>query len=183
MLHGRGARKMRPMTHPLPRLLQRVALAGVASLALGLLAAGSASANTPMKIVADSGSTFLIHDDELFAPERRYFNLSGTVFGTLGAGNANFTHKLARCHGGEVRGELNVQAYRWSNSEVATVTAWVDLYEGISCATTDFDGQSPLETFTLKIGQTHKVQLDSKNYNESAWDMADATITFRALAA
>ncbi|MBE2318115.1 hypothetical protein DVA67_019190 [Solirubrobacter sp. CPCC 204708] len=168
------------------KILPRIAALMLASAAIAFTMAGTASANTPMMIVADGGSTMKIHDDENVAWEAtmweyKTFSLSGLVFGTLGAGNAVFNHKHARCWGNEVRGELIVDAHRWSNTNAATITAHIDLYEGASCSTTDHDGQSPFVTFTLKPGEARTVQLRADNNDEGDADHAAAKVTFRAV--
>jgi len=150
---------------------------------LTLAGAATASANTAMKIVAEPDSDFSLADDEWWEPELRRWSLNGTTFGYLGAGNANFKYKYVRCLGGEVRGELIIDAYRWSSATAATVTAHLDLYEGTSCSTTDFEGQSPNLTFTLKIGETKRVNTSVWNDVEGAHDFAAFDIYFRAMAA
>jgi hypothetical protein len=150
--------------------------------ALALLGAGTASANVPMKVVLDAPSTFLLEDEEWSGFEKQKWNLAGTTVGTLGAGNGVFNYKYVRCVGGEVRGELFIDGYRWSNTNTATITAHIDLYEGASCGTADLDGQTEFFTFTLTPGGYGRMlYLTAKNEDEDAEDAAEIMAQIRAL--
>ena len=151
--------------------------------ALALLGAGTASANVPMKVVLEAPSTFTVVDEGWWSGwESQTWNLAGTTVGTLGAGNAVFHYKYVRCVGSEARGELFIDAYRWSNTNTATITAHVDLYEGASCATADLDGQTEFKTFTLTPGGSAKwLALTAKNEDEDAEDAAEIRTIVRAL--
>jgi hypothetical protein len=162
------------MNRLLPTLLTAAALV--------LLGAGTASANVPMKIVLDAPATFLIEDAEWSGFQKQKWNLAGTTIGTLGAGNGAFNYKYVRCAGGEVRGELFIDGYRWSNTNTATLTAHIDLYEGASCATDDLDGQTEFFTFTLTPGGYGRtLYLTAKNEHEDAEDAVEIIAGIRAL--
>jgi hypothetical protein len=143
--------------------------------------AATASANVPMKIVAEGGSNVFAQDHEIFSANETFTkNIAGTTFGTLLAGSGSFSKKITACAGDEVRTELIVDGYRFSGSDTATVTAHVDMYEGASCATTDFDGQSKFVSVTLKPGETKKVYVQTWS-TEVGGDFGSATVTFHAL--
>ena len=88
---------------------------------------------------------------------------------------------MPACAGDEVRAVLIIDGYRFNDSDSATVTAHLDLYEGSSCSTPDFDGQSKFETFTLKAGESKQLHLYAYNH-ELGLDYGWGTVTFRAIA-
>src|SRR3712207_4809511 len=112
MPRGPARRRMRAMNRFLPVILTAVALS--------LLGAGSASANSPMAVVLEAPSTFTVTDGEVWRWSSKSWTLAGTTIGPLPAGNGVFNYKHVRCYGGEVRGELFIDGYRWSNTNAVT---------------------------------------------------------------
>ncbi|MBE2318534.1 hypothetical protein DVA67_021315 [Solirubrobacter sp. CPCC 204708] len=164
--------------------MNRLFLSLLAALILTLAGAGTASAaNAPMGLVIDGGGWFSVTDEDVWSKESKTWSLGGITVGVLGSGNSTFNYKYSRCYGGEVRAELIITGYRWKTSTEATVTAHIDLYEGASCATTDFDGQSELYTFNIKMGQTIGVYLNAINDHEDAADGGHTLFRLRAVPA
>jgi len=161
--------------------MKKILSALIATLALGCVGTATAAANVPMRIVASGGANYTITDDEVWGHQSYTWNLGGTTFGTLGAGNGVFNYKYVRCFGGEVRGELFIDGFRWSGEDAATITVHIDLYEGASCSTTDFDGQSEFYTFTIKPGQARSLYIGALNTDEDAWEGAWLMATIKAL--
>ena len=100
------------------------------------------------------------------------------MLGTLnGWSKPSFKSVVSRCVGGEVRVELHTEAVTYSDVRVGFVTAWLELYEGSSCATTDLDGKSGKAVFTLDPGQMRTYTFNVNNQAEGG-DSATATVKF-----
>jgi len=182
MPDGAAAASMRAMNKLITGLLATVALFG----------AGTATASAQMSewgedeavnVVATSGSMKIVDEETFGANEVKTFNLAGTKFGTIGGWSPwprAFNTTISRCAGGEVRGELHVKADAQTSPRTVWLEAYVYLYEGTSCSTTDFDGYSEHLHFHLDPGQSITKTFKTTNMAEGAGDSVTATVTFSA---
>lgn len=160
------------MIRPLTRLSLRVAALALAATLLAAASASAASKYEPWKpgqqaiITATAGSTMKIADDEPFSdPDITVHNLTGQKFGALGYTFKHFRVFPGWCGGGEVRGKLLVEGNTYTD-DIIDVKIKLVIYEGSSCSTEDYDGQSYWSTLTLKPGETKSTFLHAVNEHE-----------------
>jgi len=139
--------------------MNRKFLAALVAGAVGLFAAPAAqAASATHHFYAEPGSYLTIVDDEWGDDVVEKFELSNLYLGNFSGVTNSTTLTFSRCAGGEVKVVVHLLMSNW-NTTYTTVRYWLDLYEGITCATNDWDGwyQSglrqvgmPFENFSVK---------------------------------
>ncbi|MBG0829268.1 hypothetical protein HS041_15990 [Planomonospora sp. ID67723] len=174
------------------RTMAAAATTGALALGLALPATGTANASAPAKEAGDSHRLYVrlenMHlvddesnwdgpfDDGKTAEVGNYGPEIRTIVLTHGSpsGQVVFSH----CAGGEVRGLLVINLRLQSDDQVA-VSPVLSLYEGTSCSTTDLDGRTYAQPYTLGPGAVTTRRFSAPSTAEGGLDSASATYSIR----
>jgi hypothetical protein len=159
------------------RLLSKLALISVGTIAFFGSTAGPAMADNNVHYLTLGGSTY-ITDDETFADEHCTRGLSGYDSAQLPFDTtANVSDTNNKC-GGEIRVEFHVTGWLYDDGGFCSNIA-VKLYEGTSESTNDLDGT--LNINGQCVGPVQIITISDTVHNTAeGGDKASFTLTLRA---